>query len=491
MWEELCQESAWVWCLAVCLGVRNLLVLIVDLALTTVWLWAWTQALCLSSLRSLWPATPRPPSHEAWAWPWVDDLPAAVAPRGVCDRESLQPDVLPGPGSSSQGGWALPQADGSPATLPLSRGSKPGPFPACPQPTHMDPIQEGKADVFRVQWEGHGKGKGFMKMPLLVWTSFCILGARCVPQKAAGIIPVLPGRNPPTPRAGFRTQALDLRSTWSCDGACIVQNMICVICGECPHPRGTVHVPMSHSMRPEASLPSCVTSPCSPWQHLAPSECSINIYWMNEWMHAYRHEWANWATAMVWLQWGTDSQTGQKSHKRPQPEHPGSNFLPPPQKGRVRLASPTGGRTTYPEISDLCVFPASVNAWAVRPIAGERWEMVGGCGGEGGRLVFFRISKNEQNKNTHLVASGIQNSEWLEATTPSHEWNAKRAEGRDYSSPWGIFIFFVANLFKMLHHKVRLAYACSISDFTRFWGDTTRSIRLAKIQKWKRKGRGT
>ena len=37
MWEELCQELAWVWGLAMCLGVRNLLVLILDLALTTVW----------------------------------------------------------------------------------------------------------------------------------------------------------------------------------------------------------------------------------------------------------------------------------------------------------------------------------------------------------------------------------------------------------------------------------------------------------------------
>ena len=64
----------------------------------------------------------------------------------------------------------------------------------------------------------------------------------------------------------------------------------------------------------------------------------------------------------------------------------------------------------------------------------------------------------------------------------SHEYRAKkRAKGRELFKSLGILIFLIANLFKRLNHKVRIAYACSISNFIRFQDDKAVFIRLAEI----------
>ena len=96
-------------------------------------------------------------------------------------------------------------------------------------------------------------------------------------------------------------------------------------------------------------------------------------------------------------------------------------------------------------------------------------------------LVFFRIYKNEQKKNAHWIVPAIQNSELKRRLRlPSGEPRGEQ-KGREPFKSMGILIFLIANLFKMLYHNVRVACACSISNFIRFSGDKAISIRLAKI----------
>ena len=56
----------------------------------------------------------------------------------------------------------------------------------------------------------------------------------------------------------------------------------------------------------------------------------------------------------------------------------------------------------------------------------------------------------------------------------------RRAEGREPFKSMRILVFFVVNLFKMFNHKLRVACACTLSNSTRFWSDTTEIHQVSK-----------
>ena len=97
------------------------------------------------------------------------------------------------------------------------------------------------------------------------------------------------------------------------------------------------------------------------------------------------------------------------------------------------LAYPTAGRTTNPEINDLCVFLGSVDSWAGRSAAKKRWS----CG-EGG--VHFLQSFKKRARERHTLRCSWDPEQQLEVMTLVSRAPGGEQKAGNHSSPCG-FLF--------------------------------------------------